>query len=99
MRILLNWTYSSDVVECPQEIAENLQYYQLEFDKWLQNRENQHGYWTTDGFGNEWGLEFGSDAFVMWLNENILINEEKAVIVQTAIVPSLEEKKLPHINF
>ena len=92
MKILLNWTYESDVVECPKEIAEKLLYYQVKFDEWIHKDDNN--YWIDGRFG------FDSNAFVDWLNTYILVqNKEKAEIIQSGINPTEEQKKLPHINF
>ena len=49
MQNLLNWTHDSDIVECPKEIAENLQHYVSEFDQWLSNKDSNHNYWVPAG--------------------------------------------------
>jgi len=100
--ILLNWTYSSDLVECPDFISNNISKYQLDFDKWLSNKESKHDYWVIcpDLEDGSMALSFGSDAFVDWLNELIIdTNTKKAVILKRELESNAELKKLPHINF
>lgn len=98
MNIVLNWEYSSDLVECPKEIAENLRFYQLEFDNWISNKTSKHNYFVQSEFGL--ALSFDSNAFVNWLNTYVLLNnQEKAKIIKIDIISKEEFKGLPYINF
>ncbi len=98
-KILLNWTCDADLIECPDYVANNLKKYQIEFDKWISNPENKHGYWSRDSEGGI-ALCFNGDAFLNWLNENVIINnEEKAFFLKREYQPCKSEKKLPKINF
>lgn len=98
MNIILNWTYTSDLVECPKEIVENLQCYQLKFDEWINNEKSNHNYFVKTEFGL--ALSFDSSAFVSWLNNYILVdNKEKAKIIRSHITEKEEFANLPCINF
>lgn len=98
-KVLLNWTYESDLIECPNYISNNLQEYQMRFDKWLSDKNNYHGYWTKDCEAND-GLCFGSDAFVDWLNEYIIKDvETKVIFLKIGFKANKEEMLLPHIYF
>lgn len=98
-KVLLNWTYQSDLIECPDYISDHLLNYQLSFDQWLTNPSNHHGYWTKDCEGDD-AVCFGSDAFVDWLNEYVIKDGENKVIFAKMDFQANEiEKLLPHINF
>lgn len=98
-QIVLNWAYYLDI------IADDIHEYQMQFDKWLYNKENQHGYWVTienplDPQDISMGVCFNSDAFVTWLNDNILKEiEEEVVFVLRNIQLSDKYKDLPLLYF
>lgn len=77
-KVILNWTYESDMIECPDSIADNISEYVSKFDKWLSDKNNQHGYWVKDCFDND-AICFGSEAFVDWLNQNAIQPTDKKV--------------------
>jgi hypothetical protein len=56
-KILLYWYGGCDIdlVHVPDFVADNLYKYQRRFDKWLSNRNNNHGYWIKDSEG-DWGI-------------------------------------------
>ena len=56
-KILLYWYGGCDIdlVHFPDFVADNLYKYQRRFDKWLSNRNNNHGYWIKDSEG-DWGI-------------------------------------------
>lgn len=62
-KILLYWGWDADLIECSQVIADNLSKYQYDFDDWISNEQNEHGYWTRDGEGGK-ALNFTGDAFL-----------------------------------
>ncbi|MBU5333900.1 hypothetical protein [Anaerocolumna aminovalerica] len=104
--ILLQWTYYADIISVPDKIADNLVYYQMEFDKWISNKNNNHNYWLIS-YPNEGevieGLCFDSNAFINWLNEFVIKNNnQKATFVVKEIQqiqPTNDQKKLPTIYF
>jgi hypothetical protein len=99
--ILLQWTYYADIISVPNNIAENLAYYQQAFDKWLCNKENKHNYWVviTSDDGPMDALSFSSDAFILWLNNMINDSDQKVTYVAKEIQPTNDQKKLPTIFF
>lgn len=97
--VLLKWTYESDMIECPSYISDNIHEYVKQFDNWMYNKNNNHGYWAKDSFCNE-VICFGSEVFVDWLNTNIIQQDEKLVeFVKRDFQATDEEMKLPHIYF
>lgn len=98
-KALLYWGWDADLIECPSYIAENIATYQRQFDKWISDSGNDHGYWSKDSEGDT-ALCFDGDAFLTWLNNVVLIdNDEKAQFLKREFVPSEEEMVLPRINF
>lgn len=97
--VILNWTYYYDKIVCPDFVAEHLSDYQIKFDEWINQPENEERYLVKTEDGEE-ALCFNSDAFVDWLNECMIGNGEKAVYVQRDILKKGEMRfKLPTINF
>ena len=96
-KLLVNWTFSSDLIECPNFVVENIKKYQTEFDKWLYNTK-EHDYWVN--IDDEQIIQFDIDAFVNWINEYLINNlDDKAFILKHDFKPNKEEKLLPQINF
>ena len=71
------------LLSVPEQIAKDIGRYRAEFDKWLYDPENDHGYWeTVDAeFGRFRAVKYdGYEAFPRWLNDYVLKDsEEKAV--------------------
>lgn len=83
--ILLYWGWDADLLECPQYIADDINIYQRQFDKWISNPNNHHSYWTKDS-EDELALCFDGTAFLEWLNNIVLANEKrKSTLYQEAI--------------
>ena len=98
-KILLYWGWDADLVECPAFIAENLSAYQRQFDQWISDPNNQHGYWTKDSEGTP-ALSFDGSAFLEWINQVVLAGkDEKARFLKRDFVPDRAELSLPKINF
>jgi len=88
-----------DLIECPQYIVDDLDRYVRKFDKWLYNPKNDHGMWMDDGFGGR-GVNFNGDAFVNWLNQYVLTeDDEKAYFVDRNYQSNENDKNYPHIYF
>lgn len=97
--ILLYWGWDADLVKVPDCIADNLHVYQVKFDEWIYDKNNKHGYWVKDEEG-ELVLSFTGEAFLRWLNQNIIENEdEKAIFIKREYEPSKKDMRLPRINF
>lgn len=74
------------LIRIPDNIADNALEYQMKFDKWLFDKNNDHGYWHTCPENGELALMYNpSEAFIKWLNEYVIDNEEKAIVVKEDI--------------
>ena len=78
--------YDRHLVQASDEVVDNLESLYRDFNDWLGNKDNDHGYWvamdgnpadpTHPNYGmprdpnGRDGLCFGADAFLKWLNEN-----------------------------
>lgn len=71
------------LLSVPDYVAQDIEHYKLDFDKWLRDESNDHGYWVdvNEEFGSFRALSYdGTTAFPKWLNETILKDSiEKAV--------------------
>ena len=84
-KIVVKFTYDADIIQVPGEIARNIRKYQREFDKWLYDKENDHGYWVMAN-GQRRGVAFDTQAFVDYLNAYPLQeSDEKAVLAEQRI--------------
>lgn len=99
MKNILLYVYcEANLVIVPDFVADDLLTYQKKFLKWLNKQSNNHGYWTRNGGGLR--LSYTGEAFVKWLNEYIIEDEnEKAKIIKEDYVPSKEDKELLIIYF
>jgi hypothetical protein len=85
-RFVIEIEYDRHLVQSRDEIVDNLESLYADFNDWLRDKSNDHGYWVaTDGDPNDPkdsrygaprdpngrdGLCFDADAFIKWLNEN-----------------------------
>lgn len=95
-KFLIKQSENCCLVEAPKNIVDNLEYYQRKFDYWIGNRRNKHNYWVRT-FDGTYSLCFGGDAFVDWLNQQILReHDNRARIVKQEYVA--DDSKLPILN-
>ena len=66
----------------PQRIAEDARHYQTEFDNWLMDRNNDHGYWLMEPDEEPCLCYDPPVAFVKWLNDHFLTENEKAEVIE-----------------
>lgn len=90
MNIALEFTYYTDIIFVPDEIGKKISKYQQKFDKWLYNKDNDHGHWIIKN-GRKAAVSFDTDTFIdylnmFWLNDSA----EKAIIVEknAATIPT-----------
>ena len=84
MQLLVNNTYDSDLIECPDFIVANLLEYQQEYDRLAVIND----------------LVVNLDTFIEWVNNTYLIdNDEKISINSSGIFPTEEQKKLPKLYY
>ncbi len=89
-----------DLAIVPNFVADDLYAYQKKFDEWLFDRSNDHGYWVIDPHDGDWGLCYDDEAFIKWLNEYIIEDEnEKAAILKNDIGLYYEKLELPKVYF
>ena len=102
-QILLQWMYHADIFNVTDDIADNLSFYQLEFDKWIGNKNNNHGYWVRvnpDDEGFVDALCFDTEAFISYLNKFVIRdNDQKVDYALKEIQPTNDQRKLPTIFF
>lgn len=96
MLLVTQFDIDADIIDVPQTIVENAEYFQDQFLKWLYNESVNHSYWSYKD-GKKYGLIYRSDAFVEWLNKYPLKNSQKAKIVSQHL--SEYEKALPILFF
>jgi hypothetical protein len=71
-----------DIVDIPEEILKNIDGIQKDFLKWLFDKHNDHKYWVLDGNEKKY-CEYRSEAFVEWINENLVKSlESKAIVIE-----------------
>ena len=85
-RFVIEIEYDRHLVQASDEVVDNLEALYRDFNDWLGNKDNDHGYWvamdgdTADPTHPNYGMPrdpngrddlcFGADAFLKWLNEN-----------------------------
>lgn len=84
-KIVLRFTYDCDIIAVPKYIATDIIKIRRQFDKWLYDKENDHGYWVFVG-GKKRAVSFNSYAFIEYLNKfHISDKKDKAFIVEEKI--------------
>lgn len=97
MLLVTQFDIDADIIDVPQTIVEDAEYYQDQFLKWLYNKSVNHSHWSYKD-SKKHGLIYRSDAFVEWLNKYPLKeNSQKAKIVSQHL--SEYEKILPILFF
>ena len=84
-----------DIVNIPDEVAENLDEVVSEFFKWMFDKTNNHKYWVMEE-GKKKYCSYTTEAFIDWINE-FITKEEKATII--AISSRQIDETLPVIFF
>lgn len=84
-----------DIVNIPDEVAENLDEVVSEFFKWMFDKTNNHKYWVMEENKKKY-CSFTTEAFIDWINE-FIAKEEKATII--AISSRQIDETLPVIFF
>jgi len=83
--VKVQFDIDSDLIDCSNDIYDNIEKYQTEFFKWLFDKNNEHKYWICKN-GKKFGCCYRSDAFVEWLNKFVINdNTKKAKVVESYI--------------
>ena len=85
MQLIIEFGPACDIVDVPEIVIKNLRDYDIQFQKWLNDKSIDHDYWMYDEKGEKHGLHFRSEAFVEWLNRYPLkdLQEKTKVISQS----------------
>lgn len=82
VNIALEFTYHTDIISVPDRIGTKIRKYQNLFDKWLYDKNNNHGHWIIEN-GKPIAVSFDTSTFVEYLNKyHIDTPDEKAIIVE-----------------
>jgi len=85
MLLKIKFDNDCDIIELPDFIVKDIRQYQSDFIDWMYDKTSDHSYWILDGDA-KLGCCFRSEAFVDWLNENVLKNSDvKADVVDTFV--------------
>jgi len=108
--IIIDWGWRFDVIQCPDFIADNINDYQMQFDQWLGDKNNDHGYWVSyppvePGFPDPYhprdpdgkdAVSWGVVEFMEWLNEFIEFNDsdEKVTLIEFQLYDRVRIQKM-----
>lgn len=89
-KIALKFTYYTDLVAVSDGIFHDIHAIRLNFDKWLYDKTNEHGYWVCVD-GKKKAVSFDTTAFIHFLNDVYMPKgEQKAIVLQHKVesIPS-----------
>ena len=79
-KIYVKVEYTLSEVMVPDYIANDIKKYVKMFDKWLLDKDNNHGYWIKRN-GQNFMVSFDVDAFVLYLNEYVVKEKKDKVYI------------------
>lgn len=85
----------ADVIDIPESVWEEIENIKATFFKWLFNKKINHKYWVTID-GEKKYCSYRAEAFVYWLNNFYLLNNNKKAICLNA---EKIDYSRPKINF
>ena len=97
MKVVVTFGVDADIIDCPEEIIDDLIEYRDEFTTWLFDKQNNHSYWFYIN-GERVGCCYRSEPYVEWINTFILDNSLRKVKVLESSVKNWD-KNLPSIFF
>ena len=98
MLLFVEFDINADLIDVPQSVIDDREDLSRRFLKWLYDKNSNHRYWYTFP-GGEKGVMYRSDAFVEFLNSQVLMDSaQKAAIVQQEI-PRENKQNLPSVFF
>lgn len=80
MNVALKFTYQTDIISVPNEISGKINKIQQSFDKWLYDKDNDHGNWIIKN-GRKIAVSFNTETFVEYLNNIYLKNSNEKVFI------------------
>ncbi|WP_454054294.1 hypothetical protein [Clostridium sp. Marseille-Q7071] len=97
MRVVVKFDIDADIIDCPENITDNLIEYSNKFMNWLFDKQNNHSYWWYEN-GEKAGCSYRSEAFVEWLNKFVFDKSlNKAKVLECGV--NNWDKNLPYIFF
>lgn len=79
MKMIVEFDISADLIEVPAHVVENRELLRRRFLKWLTGWEGSRR-WRKGGC-----YCYRSDAFVQWLNQKVLKDDEQAKVLKTML--------------
>lgn len=75
-KIILNFYWYRQLIVVPDFVEAKVFKYQKDFFKWIESKNNKHGYWEKLDDG-DLALNYDGSAFVEWLNDTVLSDGDK----------------------
>ena len=97
MKVVVTFGVNADIIDCPDDIVDNLIEYKGRFINWLFDKQTNHSYWRYKN-GEKFGCCYRSEAFAEWLNSFVLNNSLIKVKVLESSVNNWNEN-LPSVFF
>ena len=69
--IALKFEYEEYYINVPENVYNNISTIRKEFDKWLYDKNNDHGYWVIIN-GVKKGVSYDESAFIDFINDRYL---------------------------
>ncbi len=100
MLVNVVFAFDFDVLDVPCVIAKNLKKYQLQCDKWLFDKNNNHEFRIEQDSNKKYAINTCSEAFVFYLNNYVLTDSnENTVIIEKDKRIDFLDKSLPTIYY
>ena len=94
-KVALDFTNRVDLILVPESIVSDIEKYQLMFDNWLYDKNNNHGHWILFD-GEKVAVSFNTKTFVDFLNDHVLEEEKSIILKENAFIVS---KRIPRLLF
>ena len=79
-KIFIKVMYTMSEVMVPDYIANDIKKYRQMFFKWLEDKDNNHGYWYISN-GYKTGLVYDITAFIDYLNKYVVKEKKDKVFI------------------
>lgn len=83
-QIAVQFTYDAYILEVPDHIEENAKKIQLKFDKWVYDKDNNHGLWVKVN-NRKVAVNFVCQDFVDYLNRFVIKEGDPKVVISSVI--------------
>ena len=83
-QIVAQFTYSAYILDVPDHIERDAKKIQMQFYKWLYDKDNNHGLWVKIN-NRKAAVNFVCQDFVDYLNRFVLNEGEPEVVISTVI--------------